>query len=158
MNQSTSGKYEQLFPRAETGEDNRVVASREYAVPSTDTLFRISGPAGHEIVYWVITPVELEGSQPRYQPLPPPPPRDRRRPPNLIPRCDDALLRARGDCIDTSAGAKSARPGALPENLAGMAEPTPRELLFMRQKDTSVVASPAPLTGPVIYEFRLAHK
>ena len=30
--------------------------------------------------------------------------------------------------------------------------------MFMRQKDTAVISSPEPLTGPVIYEFRLAHK
>src|SRR5262245_38996337 len=44
MNQSTSGKYEQLFPRADTGDDNKVGASREYLVPSTSAAFRIAGP------------------------------------------------------------------------------------------------------------------
>ena len=33
MNQSTSGKYEQLFPREETGQDNRIAAGKEYQVP-----------------------------------------------------------------------------------------------------------------------------
>ena len=54
LNQSTSGKYEQLFPRQETGQDNRVEAGKEYQVPATSSVFRIAGPAGHEIVYWLV--------------------------------------------------------------------------------------------------------
>jgi len=33
-----------------------------------------------------------------------------------------------------------------------------RDLMFMRQQDTAVISSPEPLTGPVIYEFVLAHR
>src|SRR4051812_34677087 len=58
-NQSTSGKYEQLFPREETGQDNRITASKEYQVPSTSVAFKIAGPAGHEVVYWLVSPVKL---------------------------------------------------------------------------------------------------
>src|SRR5262245_25942941 len=47
-NLNTSGKYEQLFPRQETGENNRVSAGQEYKVPATSTVFRIAGPAGYE--------------------------------------------------------------------------------------------------------------
>ncbi len=158
MNQSTSGKYEQLFPREETGRDNRVRAGREYLVPATQAAFRITGPAGHEISYWMITPSAIGDGQPRpeYTPLPPPPAKDM--PKNLLPRCDDAMFRARGECIDTTAGPKQIARGAdLPDNLAGV-DTTKRELLIMREKNTSVLASPVPLTGPVIYEFRLAHR
>ncbi|MEI9975923.1 MAG: DUF4384 domain-containing protein [Ignavibacteriota bacterium] len=42
-NQSTSGKYEQLFPRDETGQDNHIVASKDYQVPATSVAFRIAG-------------------------------------------------------------------------------------------------------------------
>lgn len=158
MNHSTSGKYEQLFPREETGKDNHVRAGRDYMVPATETAFRITGPAGHEVVYWMVTPAELAGSAPEYHPLPPPPPKDRQNPANMTPRCDDAILRARGDCIDTSAGPQMVPRGdALPENLADAAK-NRKDLLFMRQKNTAVVASPVPLTGPVVYEFHIAHK
>ena len=44
------------------------------------------------------------------------------------------------------------------KNLAGAAETGQRDLLFMQQQETAVIASTAPLTGPVIYEFRLAHR
>ena len=46
----------------------------------------------------------------------------------------------------------------LPQNLAEANDQGRRDLLFMRQNDKAVISSPAPLTGPVIYEFRLAHK
>src|ERR1700719_994271 len=54
MNQSTSGTYSMLFPGEETGRENRIQAGRDYVVPATQTLFRIAGPAGHEIVYWMV--------------------------------------------------------------------------------------------------------
>jgi hypothetical protein len=157
MNQSTSGKYEQLFPRDETGQDNRLTAGKEYQVPSTSTAFRIAGPAGHEVVYWLVTPAALTGTPPRYQP---PPQGKSAIPPTLIPRCDDAILRARGDCIDSSAGPKLVPRGAeIPQNLTEAAgQHGQSDLLFLRQKNTAVISSPVPLSGPVIYEFRLAHR
>jgi hypothetical protein len=156
MNQSSSGKYEQLFPREETGQDNRISAGKQYHVPATASAFRIAGPAGYEIVYWLVTPARLTNAPPR------PEPPATNRPPKpipLIPRCDDTMLRARGECIDNSAGPKL--PPAdeeLPRNLAGAGGLSPRDLIFMRQNDTEVISSPAALTAPVIYEFRLAHK
>lgn len=155
MNQSTSGTYEQLFPREETGQDNRVAASKDYQVPATSTAFRIAGPAGHEIVYWLITPARLNDGAPRYQPVPP----ANQKSPTLIPRCDDTILKARGDCIDHSAGPKLIPRGEdLPKNLSSAANQSHNDLLFLQEKHLSVVASQAPLTGPVIYEFRLAHR
>jgi hypothetical protein len=151
MNRSTSGKYEQLFPREETGQDNHILAGTEYRVPATETLFRIAGPAGHEIVYWVISPAPFTDGPPRYPAV--------HDPPKLIPRCDDTILRVRGDCIDHSAGPKAVpRDVELPQNLAGAADQSRRDLMFLLQKDTTVIGSPAPLSGPVIYEFRLSHR
>jgi Domain of unknown function (DUF4384) len=159
MNQSTSGKYEQLFPREETGRDNQIAAGVEYRVPATSTAFRVAGPPGYEVVYWLVTPALLTDAPPRYQPLPPPPPKTQAAPPTLIPRCDDALMRSRGDCIDTSAGPKLVPRGDdVPQNLPPAAGQNSRDLLFLRQNNTAVIASPAPLTGPVVYEFRLAHR
>lgn len=155
VNRSTSGKYEQLFPREETGQDNRITAGKEYTIPSTDAIFRIAGPAGHELIYWLASPVELtKGAT-----MPPLPPVSKPRPEELIPRCDDAIFHARGECVDSSAGPQGIAEGeTLPQGLAGTGATTPRDLLFLRRQKTSVVESPVPLTGPVIYEFRLAHK
>jgi hypothetical protein len=95
----------------------------------------------------------------QYQPLPPPlEPADR--PLQITPRCDDSIFKARGDCVDTSAGVKPV--GKLPENMNGVVKPAPRELLFIQNnsfgKESVVVSSPAPLSGPVVYELRLAHR
>lgn len=159
MNQSTSGSYTMLFPSEETGRENRIRAGKEYMVPATQTLFRIAGPAGHEIVYWMVTPAEIgAASEPKYVPLPPPPPKEKRVPGNLTPRCDDTLFRARGECIDTSAGPKNVTARELlPDNLAQVPSGS-GDLMFLRKQNTAVVSSPVPLKGPVIYEFHLAHK
>jgi len=158
MNQSTSGKYEQLFPRAETGRENQISAGKEYQVPANQAVFRIAGPAGHEVVYWLVTPMSLGEGTPR-MPVLPPPAGPQGTPPRLIPRCDDGILRARGDCVDSSAGPKLVpRDANLPKNLAGTADQNRQDLLFLRQKDKAVISSPAPLTGPVIYEYHLAHR
>jgi uncharacterized protein DUF4384 len=159
MDQSTSGSYSMLFPGEETGRENQIRAGKDYTVPATQTLFRIAGPAGHEIVYWMVTPAELRAGEDNYVPLPPPPPKDKRVPSNLTPRCDDALFRARGACIDTSAGPKNVTSRELlPDNLAQVPSGGSGDLMFMRKQNTAVVSSPVPLKGPVIYEFHLAHK
>ena len=154
MNQNTSGKYEQLFPREETGRDNRITASREYQVPATSTGFRIGGPPGHEVVYWMVSPGRLTDAAPGN-----PPPAMKGPPPVLMPRCDDTIMKARGDCVDPSAGPKLVPRGeALPQNLGQGLDKEQRDLLFMRQKNTAVISSPVPLAGPVVYQYRLAHR
>ena len=160
MNQSTSGTYSMLFPGEETGRENQIHAGKDYAVPATETLFRIAGPPGHEIVYWMVTPAELRtGEESHYVPLPPPPPKEKRAPSNMTPRCDDALFRARGACIDTSAGPKNVTSRELlPDNLAQVPSGGSGDLMFLRKQNTAVVSSPVPLKGPVIYEFHLAHR
>ena len=134
-----------------------IEASREYLVPATEGAFRITGPGGHEIVYWMVSPVELAPGG-GYQPLPPPP-APGKVPSNLLPRCDETILRARGDCIDTSAGAQAIPDQEkLPENLAQVPNMESRQLLFLKKKDSSVVSASPTAQGPVIFEFRIAHK
>jgi hypothetical protein len=134
-NQSTSGKYEQLFPRVETGEDNHILAGKDYQVPATSEVFRNDLPARPTL-----------------------PPAGHTTPLTLLPRCDQGVLKARGDCVDSSAGPKLIpRDVDLSKDLSA-ANAASRDLLFMRQKDTAVISSPEPLTGPIIYEFQLAHR
>jgi hypothetical protein len=155
MNHGTSGSYELLFPRSDTGSDNRIEAGKEYVVPAGQGFFKISGPEGFDTVYWLVSPVELTHG---YRPLPPPPATPHL-PSSLKPRCDDTVFKARGECLDDSAGVKPVAPGEkLPQNLSGVAGATPRELLFMQEKGGVVVSSPQPLSGPVVYELRLAHR
>ncbi len=154
-NHGSSDTYQQLFPGDETGQNNRITAGREYLIPSTEGAFRIAGRPGYEVTYWLMSPVPLgnAGASLEAGPSPSSP----KPTSTLLPRCDDEILRARGQCVDSSAGARQIKPGEVPESL------TPRnvagsELMFQRKQDTSVVASEVPLTGPAIYEFRLAHK
>jgi hypothetical protein len=166
MIQSTSGKYETLFPRGDTGEDNRLEAGKEFTVPATEGWFRIAGPPGQDVTYWLVSPVRLAeaGAGPPYTPLPPPPPvAPGESPYRLMPRCDSTLLRARGDCIDRSAGLHGVEDiERLPKNIAKAPDLRPRELLFMRQdsnkKPSSVVSAPPATRAPFVYEFRIAHK
>jgi len=128
-------------------------------VPASQGWFKVSGPPGQDVIYWMISPVDL-GHQ--YMPLPPPP-KPGPVPPEIHPRCDDTIFKARGDCIDTSAGVKPVQPGdTLPENLGSVATATPRELLFIQEngkaQQSVVVSSPVPLSGPVVYELRLSHR
>ncbi|HWD97768.1 MAG TPA: DUF4384 domain-containing protein [Bryobacteraceae bacterium] len=160
-NISTSGSYALLFPRPDTGEQNRIHAGTEYILPETQTRFRIAGPAGHETLYWIVSPTEWRssdgGSHSGYIPLPPPPQEQNAPPPNMTPRCDDTVFRARGDCVDPAAGARELE--TVPPNLAGIPSTgQDQNLMFLREENKSVIASPAPLHGPVVYEFLLAHK
>jgi hypothetical protein len=152
----TSGSYDLLFPKSDTGSDNRIDASKDYTVPARQGWFRVVGPEGHDIIYWVLSPAEL-GRQ--YKPLPSTPSTSSAPPASLRTRCDDAIFKARGECIDTSAGVKPIQPGEeLPENLNGVATPTSRDLLFTEEPGQTVVSSSKPLSGPIIYELRLAHR
>lgn len=160
MNHGTSGDYSLLFPRKETGRDNEIEADQEYVVPATEGAFRITGPAGHEVVYWVVSPVEWTqgGGVAPYRPLPPPP-EPSPAPPRLEPRCDETILRARGDCVDPSAGLQKIEGSHnLPQNLKQMPHADARQLLFLKKDESSVVSAPPSTVGPVVFEFRLAHR
>lgn len=148
-NRGTSGAYSQLFPSAETGAQNRIEAGKPYRIPQTSGAFRLAGPAGHDVVYWILSPSPLPSA---YQPLPNPPPSPDPTP-EMLPRCDDTILRARGDCVDSSAGVRQSQ-----ERGSNAAALRSRELLFVQKKKASVVSAPEGLKGPVIFEFRIAHK
>ena len=134
-NMSTSNTTSLLFPTRDTGDDNRIVGGRDYVVPATQGAFRVDGPAGYDVVSWTVSPVRFGESQPA---TPARPPAD------MKPRCDDNIFRARGACVDTAAGPQSSQ--------------SDEDLVFLRERQSSVVASRVPLKGPVVYEFYLAHR
>ena len=155
MDYGTSGKYSVLFPRDETGRENRIERALEYRIPATEAWFRIDGPPGHDVVYWLVSPLPLAGPDDGFPPLP----KEKQPPKTLLPRCDDSIFRARGLCIDSSAGLRAIpETEELPANLKDIGRARSRELIIMRKEESSLVSSPVPLAGPVVYEFRLAHK
>ena len=157
MDYGTSGSYSLLFPRDETGRENKITAGTEYRVPATQAWFRIAGPPGHDIVYWMVTPLALADGKAAFSP--PAMPRTKQPPKTLLPRCDDAIFRARGECIDSGAGLRGFIDlEELPDNLKKVQRVNSRELVIMRREESSMISSPVPLAGPVIYQFRLAHK
>lgn len=157
MDHGTSGSYSLLFPGQEAGRENRIASGEEYRIPATQSWFRIDGPPGHDIVYWLVSPVALLGGGSGFIPLPLP--KATQPPKILLPRCDDSIFRARGECIDSSAGLRGiSETHELPENLKDIPGAASRELIIMRKKDNSSISSPVALTEPVIYQFRLAHK
>jgi hypothetical protein len=155
VNYGTSGSYDLLFPRSDTGSDNRIAAAKDFVVPGTQGSFSVSGPPGHDVIYWLVSPVEF-GRQ--YKPLPPPP-APGTLPPSFRPRCGDEVLKARGECVDTTAGLQPVKPGdKRPENMNGFANAASRDLVFTEEPGQTAVSSPAPLSGPILYELRLAHR
>lgn len=154
INSGTSGTQSLLFPGDKTGRDNRVQAGKDYFVPSTDASFKVSGPAGHDIVYWLVSPVPLDGNPAAALGRSPP----RKPAGTLVPRCDQSIMKARGLCIDSSAGPRNV--GAeehLPGPISSAPNLTRRELVIVQDKDKAKVSSSGKLTGPIVYEFRLAH-
>jgi len=72
--------------------------------------------------------------------------------------CNDAIFRARGDCIDPLAGAAPLPQGEpLPAPIAPLAGSASRDITITRQKDAVTVTGQANQTAPLIYTFRLAH-
>lgn len=148
MNRATSGAYTTLFPSEEAGQGNRIEAGKEYTIPSTNGSFRVTGPPGQDIVYWVMSPVALTGIAPPPRPAPPA---------SMTPRCDDTVFRARGECVDSTAGPRQSG-GKVPENLDGVKDMTSRGITFIKQQEKLRVLTEGQLEGPVIYELRIAHR
>jgi len=161
VNHATSGGYTLLFPQAQSADENRIRPNTEYLVPGTDAQFRITGPPGHEVIYWLISPTSLQGTDlsNRAGLFAPPPAKASKPDAQLLPRCNDEIFRARGECIDSSAGpAKVSDQSTLPDILAGHFNEASRDLTFTPQEKSTVVSSAVPLRDPIIYEFRLAHR
>lgn len=157
MDQGTSGKFSTVFPSVETGSDNRLTAGSDYLVPtSSDGWFKIEGPAGFDVLYFLLSPVAIappSSATGRNQSSTAPGPLS-----SLKPRCNDAIFKARGECMDSSAGPSALPPDAvLPAPMRPMAGSASRDLIFTRDGDETTVASNAGSTAPVIYTFRLAH-
>jgi len=156
--QTSSGRYLKLFPGTKAGADNRIVRGREYLIPATSgSWFRIDKPAGYETVFFTVTPSRVGE---RVTPPPPPvlaPPPAQPLPADMLPRCDDGIFRARGECLDDKAGASAISPNEDAPGGDGSGKLTPREIVVIRKTDSSVIAPATDGDAPIIYQFRIAH-
>jgi hypothetical protein len=160
VDQGTTGSAATLFPIASGATaNNSIAANVSTLVPATgDGWFEVSGPAGFDVIYILVsaTPITLPpaASQPSSQtpataaPLPN----------GLIPRCDDSIFKARGDCIDSSAGVAPLSPNApLPRELSPLAKTAARDIILTDDGDGTAVKPGLSAKLPLIYTFRLAH-
>jgi hypothetical protein len=152
MDQGTSGRFSTVFPSGTAGTDNQVHRGQSYLVPSTtDGWFQISGPPGFDVLYFLLSPEPI--ATPAAASFSAPGPVS-----SLKPRCNDAAFRARGDCIDVTAGpAPVPRDTPLPAPIAPLAGAASRDITVVTKKGSVTVTPGGNKTAPVIYTFRLAH-
>ena len=110
VDHGTSGSYDLLFPRSGAASDNRIAAATDLIVPEAEGSFRVAGPPGHDVIYWLVTPLQFGG---QHKPLPSAP-ASAPPPASFRPRCGDAVFKARGECIDTTAGIQPVNSACTP--------------------------------------------
>ncbi len=163
LNQGSSGKFEQLFPRDELLQSRHIATNSDYLVPASGNgWFAIKDPPGFETVYFLISPLDLGKALPNAAAQlenAPVPQADPDTPAPGRPRCDDELFKARGECLDRDAGMKPIQKGeVLPERLRLIDPATSRDLVVVQEEKDTSVSSTKPFAGPTIYRFRIAHK
>jgi hypothetical protein len=162
LDQGTSGKSSTIFPAAETGSDNRVSSGHEYLVPAVeDGWFEVEGPPGFDVLFFLLSPSTIQPPNASSFSVPVPAS-------SLKPRCNDNIFKARGECMDDTAGPAAVPAGKpLPPPLAPMAIGASRDLVFVadangtvgvtKKPETGQVGPSATATAPILYTFRLAH-
>jgi hypothetical protein len=163
VDRGTTGETNTLFPGANAiPGDNHIEDGKTYAVPANgDGWFEVTGPPGFDILYFLVsaTPIALpsapaaegqnSGATEKTEPLPP----------GMLPRCDDAIFKARGECIDASAGVAPLAAGAsVPRELVPLAQTASRDIILTDDGDDTAVKPAAASKLPLIYTFRLAHR
>jgi len=160
LDQGTTGTTTTLFPIASAATaNNSIAANVNTLVPATsDGWFEVSGPSGFDVIYILVsaTPMALPAAAP--QPATQAPASEAPLPHGLIPRCDDTIFKARGDCVDSSAGVAPLSPKApLPRELSPLAKTAARDIILTDDGDGTAVKPGLSAKLPLIYTFRLAH-
>lgn len=158
IDQGTSGAYTTLFPASGSQGDPFLRPDQDVFVPSVeDGWFEVGGPPGFDVLYFVVSPRPIDiakGAAENGTPAPAAP-----LPTSMRPRCDDAIFRARGECVDTTAGpAAVARNVPLPPQITAAAKNAARDLVLEENEDDHSVKATTPLDKPAVYVFRLAHQ
>ncbi len=152
MDQGTSGRFASVFPSMEAGSNNRVSQGQMFSIPSIDeSWFEISGPAGFDVLYFLLSP-EAIATPPASAFVAPGPVS------SLKPRCNDAVFKARGECTDMNAGpAPLPKDAPLPAPLEPIASMASRDITVVKKQGGVQVGSSGNRTAPVIYTFKMAH-
>ncbi len=159
LNRSSSGTLVVLFPDRDAMDDH-IKRNHDYALPSAkDGWFRIVGPPGYEILYFLVSS-ESTTEQPTssvVQPVTPSfpyPASD-----GTVPRCDDDLWRSRGGCIDISAGVRPLnKDESVPDPLSAVSNGASRDITVNTVQGDTAVSPAATGRTAVVYEFRIAHR
>ena len=155
LNRPPSGDAEWIFPAPRTDPENRVTPGQTYRIPAEGS-FVISGPPGFDTTVWILSPRPLPadaaagliGDSTKGRAL--------STEENLIPRCSDTLLVARGPCTDDRAGATPFHERLHAPDSQGLLA---RDLNFSSNGDRTRITPRDGATGNVIvYEFRIAHR
>ncbi len=162
VDKGTTGSTAVLFPGTGATNTNHIEMNHSYLVPADgDGWFEVSGPAGFDTLYFLVSasaialPAGPQAESPdstHPQSTPPPPP-------GLLPRCDDAIFKARGECLDGSAGVAPLASGAeVPRELVPLARTASRDIVLANDGDDTAIQSAPTAKLPLIYTFRLAHR
>lgn len=156
VDKGSSGQTTTLFP-VSAESPNKIAPDQTMIVPALgDGWFEVSGPSGFDTIYLLVSssPIQIPpASVPGAQESP-----QNTTPSNLLPRCNDQIFKARGECIDPSAGvAPLPQDAPVPRELVPFAKTAARDIILTDDGDgVSVKAAPSAKL-PLIYTFRLAH-
>jgi hypothetical protein len=162
LNQGTSGETATLFPSSDgTEESTRVEKEEIRSVPDdNEGWFEVSGPPGFDTIYFLLSGMPIyvppagvgrnQRTETAKHASPPPL--------GVLPRCDDEIFKARGECIDPTAGvAPLAADAPVPRELIPAAKSAARDIVITDDgNDIDIRISPSAKL-PLIYTFRLAH-
>ena len=148
LNRASNGQTSQLFPNRERRETNRIEAGQPVTLPGTQGNYVIDGPPGYEVTYWILSPEpmqtgieSLDWGEPK------------RLPDTLLPKCRD-FSDSKRPCLDPNAGPAVTQA----VNLPGPGGLRAREIRIENRSQQSQVRASSPKAGPIIYEFRIAHR
>lgn len=153
LDETSTGQYVWLFPDKNAGLDNQIQAGQWSLVPATRGAFGIPKQAGFETIYWIISPTPLrdlnaEAVRGARAPLP-----------TMTPRCDEPVLKARGTCLDQTAGLKAVSDSArMQEAIGSKSVLQSRNLAFNRTLQSNIVKAKNATEDALVYEFRIAHR
>ena len=163
VDKGTTGETASLYPALDTPEgNNRIEPGQSMTVPANgDGWFEVSGPSGFDVIYILVsaTPISIPPAAPSATgQAPESPPSEAPLPSDLLPRCDDQIFKARGECIDTSAGITPLPSDApVPRELIPLAKTAARDIILADDSDGVTVKAAPSAKLPLIYTFRLAH-